>query len=110
MFIYNDQQMLYFMANDDVFKDVAIDEDKHDPSLQTIANDKKCNLIPKGVVSLKMFYDLQNYFQGPRNRKTHSSTLTHEHINLGTEQDLKFANLSTCCTLQEWQAFVHLFK
>jgi len=27
---YNDQQILHFMANVDVFKDAAIDEDKHD--------------------------------------------------------------------------------
>lgn len=27
--------------------------------------------------------------------------MSHEQINLGTEKDLKFVNLGTCCTPQE---------
>jgi len=46
------------MANSDVFKDIGIDEDVHEQSLQVGANDKKGNLIPKGVVSLEKIYDL----------------------------------------------------
>lgn len=44
------------------------------------------------------------------NTKTHSSTLMHEQINLGTERDLKFTYLGTCCTPEEQQAFVRLFR
>ena len=66
------------MANVDVFKDAVIDEDEHEQSLQVVADDKKGNLIPKGVVSLEKLYELQNHFQGPRNNKTHSSTMMQE--------------------------------
>ena len=56
----DDQQILHFMANVVVFKDVTIDEDKNEQSLQVADDDKKGNLIPKGVVSLENLYDLQN--------------------------------------------------
>lgn len=46
------------MANSDVFKDAAIDEDEHEQYLPTGDDDKKGNLIPKGVVSLENLYDL----------------------------------------------------
>lgn len=72
------------MANADVFKDTMIHEDEHVKSLQATTDDKKGNLIPKGMVSLENIYDLHNHFQGPRNKKTHSSTMMHEHINVGT--------------------------
>jgi len=63
----------------------------------------------KGVASLEKIYDLQEHFHGPRNKKTHSSTMMHNMINLGTEQDLKFINIGTCCIQQERQAFFRLF-
>lgn len=104
------QQILHFMANVDTFRDVAIDEDEHERSLQAGADIKKGHLIPKGVVSLEKLYGLQECFQGPRNNKTHNSTMMHKLINLGIEQDPKFVNLGTCCMQQERQAFVCLFK
>ena len=94
------------MANADIFKDAAIDVDEHDLSLQAGANDMKGHIITKDVVSLEKLYDLQDQFQGPRNNKTHISTMRHELINLGTKKVLKFVNLGTCCTQQEWQAFI----
>ena len=93
-----------------MFKDAAIDEDEHKKALQDAANASKGNLIPKGVVSLESLYDLQNHFWGPVNVKTHNSTLFHEKIYLGTERDLKYVNLGTCCTPQERKAFICLFK
>jgi len=98
------------MANDNIIKYAMIDEDMHEKSLQYTTNDNKVNPIPKGVVSLEKLYDLRNCFKGPRNTKTHSSTLMHKQINLGIERDLKFVNLSMCCTPEERQAFVQLFK
>ena len=98
------------MANTDVFKDVAIDENEHECSLQVGSDGMKGHIIIKGVVSLEKIYDLQERFQGPRNSMTHSSTMRHELINLGTEKDSKYVNLGTCCTQQEQQAFIHLFK
>lgn len=61
-FFYDDQYILYFMANYDVFKKVAIDENKHMYTLQDTTTARKGNLIPEGVVSLENLYDLQNYF------------------------------------------------
>lgn len=89
------------MANADVFKDVAIDEDEDERSLQAGVDGMKGHIITKGVVSLEKLYDLQEQFQGPRNNKTHSSNTRHELINLGIEKDPKFVNLGTCCTQQE---------
>jgi len=72
------------MANDDVFKDAAIKDDKHEWSLQAEAGNRKGHLIMKGVALLEMLYDLKEHFQGLRNNETHSSTMMHELINLGT--------------------------
>jgi len=91
-------------------RNAAIDEDKHERSLQVGMEIKKGQLIPKGVVSFKKLYDLQELFQGPRNSKTHNSNVMNELNNSGTEQDLKFINLNMCCTHHEQQAFVCLFK
>lgn len=98
------------MANYDVLEDATIDEDEHKQSMQATTNNKKGNLAPKGVVPLDKIYDLQNCFQGSSNIETDSSTMMNKHINLGTYHDMKFISLSTCCTLQEWQVFVYLFK
>ena len=106
----DDQQILHFMANVDVFKDASIHDDEHESSLQVKASSKKGHLITKTMATLEKLYDLQEHFQGPRNNKTHNSTMRHELINLGAEQDPKFVNLGTCCTQQEWKTFVHLFK
>ena len=107
---YDDQQIPSFMENANIFKDATIDEEEHEKTLQDAANASKGNLIPKGVMSLEKLYNLQNRFQGPVNAKTHRSTLSHEHINLGIDKDLKYVNLGTCCTWKERQAFIHLFK
>jgi len=98
------------MANTDIFKDVAIDEDMHEQSLEDTVGDSKGNLILKGVVSLEELYDLQSHFKGPRNTKTNSSTLMYEQINLGVNRDPKFVNLGMHCTSKERQAFFHLFR
>lgn len=84
-FFDDDEQILHFMANIDVFKDASINEDVNEQSIQDTTDDSKGNLIPKSVVSLKKLYDLLNHFKELRNTKTHSSTLIHKHINLGTE-------------------------
>ena len=50
-FVLNDNQPIqHFMANADVFKDVAIEEDEHDKDLQEEVDTVKGNIIPKGVV------------------------------------------------------------
>lgn len=57
--VFNDEQhILHFMANTDVFKDVDIEEDEHEKSLQNLAHTNKEYPILKGMVSLKNMYDL----------------------------------------------------
>jgi len=60
LFIFNnDQKILHFMPNADIFKDVSIEEDEHDQALQEASIATKRNTMPKGVVSLEKLYDLQ---------------------------------------------------
>ena len=58
---YDDQQILHFMANTDVFKDATINKVEHEQTPQDTTSTSKGNLIPKGVVSLKKLYDLKNH-------------------------------------------------
>jgi len=58
----DDRQTLHFMANVDVFKDVVIDNDEHERSLQAEASNMKGHTITKGVASLENLYDLQEWF------------------------------------------------
>lgn len=76
------------MDNANMFKDVFIEEDKHDKGLQEASNEINGNTTPKGVVSLKKLYDLQNWFRGPINTKTRSLKLSSEQVNLGTKEFL----------------------
>jgi len=67
--VFNDDQwILHFMANADIFKDAVTDDNKHECSLQARANDMKGHIITKSVVSLENLYDLKEGFQGPRNQ------------------------------------------
>lgn len=61
----------------------------------------KDNSLPKGVMSMEMLDDLKNWFRGPINTKFQSSKLSYEQVNLGTQEDLKFVNLGTCCSPSE---------
>ena len=74
----DDQQVLEFMLNTDVFKDAVIEEEDHDQSLQKEKEERKGNPMPKGIVSLEKLFDLQNCFHGPPNTKVQSSTLSHQ--------------------------------
>lgn len=77
--------------------------------------------IPDNIPNLNVFYDDEHILHFMANvdvlkdtmiddTKTQSYTLMHEHINLGTNKDLKFFNLSTSFTSKEKQAFVYLFR
>jgi len=71
----------------------------------------KGKIMPKGVMSLEKLYDLQNWFRGLANTKTHSSKLSYEQFNFRTLEDLKYVNLGkSCCSPQERQVLNHLFK
>ena len=54
----DDQQILDFMCNAKVFKDTAIDEEEHEHALQSEHDERKDNIMPKGVVSLEKLFDL----------------------------------------------------
>lgn len=101
---------LHFIENVDVLKYATIDKDDHEKVLQYVARMNKENPISKGVVSLEKLYELHNHFRGPINAKNHISMLSHEQINIGMEKDSNFINLDTCCTPQEREDFIHLFK
>jgi len=98
------------MTNGKLFKDIAIDEEEHERSLQEEEGLRKGNTFPKWVVTLEKLFNLQSHFKGPPNTKTHSSTLSHEKINLGTESDPKYINLGVGCTPEERRAFISLFR
>ena len=54
----DDQQILDFLSSQDTFQGMSIDEAKHDKSLSSL-----CNIIPKSVINLEIFYDLQGKFK-----------------------------------------------
>ena len=105
----DDQQVLEFMLNTDVFKDVVIEEEDHDQALQKEQEEGKGNPMPKGIMSLENLFDLKNRFRGPPNTKVQSSTLAHQQLNLGTKENPMFVNLRMECTPQERQSFTGLF-
>ena len=61
----DDQQILDFLSSQDTFKGMTIDEARHDKSLSD-----RSNIIPKSVINLEKFYDLQDKFKRTTNCKT----------------------------------------
>lgn len=57
----DDQKIMCFMLNVDVFKDTSIDEDEHKKEFQDEDSARKRNLVLKGLVLLENLYDLQNH-------------------------------------------------
>ena len=84
----DDQQIIECLTSDEVFKGTIIDNEENQAKM------KYDNFIPKGVRTLENFFDLNEKFRRPANVKTHSSSLQFELINLGTETNPKFVNLS----------------
>ena len=58
----DDQKVLDFLLNADVFKYAAIEEEDHDQALQKEQGDRKENPIPKWIMSLEKLFELQNSF------------------------------------------------
>ena len=77
----DNQQVLEFMINTEVFKDTVIEEDEHDQILKGTQGKHKENPMTKWIVSLEKLFDLQNRFRGPPNTKVKSSILAHQQIN-----------------------------
>lgn len=64
---------------EDTFKGSVIDEDQHDTEIKReMMKPPKTfgeNSIPRSVVKLEKFYDLQDMFKRVTNYKTHSSVM-----------------------------------
>lgn len=101
----DDEHIVEFITNLDLFKDVIVDEE-HEQYLEDETKICRINLMPKGVVTLEKLYHFHNCFKGPPNTKTQIFTLRNEQLNLGTEQDPKHVNLSTYCTREELKSFI----
>ena len=100
----DDQQILEFLTNDETFKDLVIDDEEHQPNIQS------GNFIPKGVRTLEGMFDLNSKFRKPANVKKNSSSMQYEQINLEIEAEPKYVNLGKCCLLGERRRFIILFK
>ena len=61
----DDRQILDFLSTQDTFEGMDIDEVDHEKSLY-----KTSNIIPKSVINLEKFYDLQDKFRQTTNCKT----------------------------------------
>ena len=87
-------QVLNFLTNDNTFKDSSIDEVTHDENLWdiTVIDDfcliekafERVKPIPKSILRLEFFFDLQDKFKSVPNCKTNSSEMKYETVNLGT--------------------------
>jgi hypothetical protein len=105
---------------EETFQGAVIDECTHDDNLRdfTVIPDPRTpesssdmvNSIPKSVVRLEKFYDLQDKFKKSVNCKTNSSALSYEKVNLGTNDNPQCINLGLGCSQQEKAAFIKLFK
>ena len=82
---------------------MAIDETDHEKYLSDPSN-----IIPKSVISLENFYDLQDKFRQTTNCKTQSSTLNYAPDNLGIEHETVFINLGIHCSHDERRGFIKL--
>lgn len=67
---YDDQHILHFMANADVFKDASIDEDEHEKSLQDAINDNKGTSSPWVWYLLKISMTCRTALKGQGTTKT----------------------------------------
>ena len=101
----DDEQILYFLSAQETFQGMEIDEAEHDKSLFDISN-----IIPKSVINLDKFYDLQDKFKQMTNYKTQSSSLNYELVNLGTEQNPRLINLGVNFPNEERRYFIKLCK
>ena len=58
-----DQQIIDFLMNDETFKDLVIDDEKHQDNIQS------GKFMPKGVKTLEGLFYLNNKFRIPTNAK-----------------------------------------
>ena len=105
---------------EETFQGAMIEEHTHDDNLCDFmvipdprnpeSSSDMVNSIPKSIVRLEKFYDLQDKFKKSVNCKTNSSSLSYEKVNLGTNENPQCINLGIGCSQQEKDAFIKLFK
>ena len=78
----DDLQILDFLSAQNTFEGMSIEEANHEKSLSNPSN-----IIPKSIIILENFYDLEDKFRQTINFKTQSSTLNHTPVNLETEHE-----------------------
>ena len=84
---------------------MVIGKANHEKSLSNPSN-----IIPKSIISMEKFYDLQDKFRKTTNCKTQSSTLNYAHVNLGSEQEPQCINLGIHCSHDEQINFIKLCR
>lgn len=107
----DDEQIINILTMEETFKGLVIDEDQHDAKIKKgITKSSKTteeNLIPRSVLKLEKFYDLQDNFKRVTKCKTHSSVML---INLGTPNKPQNINLMVQCTPNEKSSSTRLFQ
>ena len=68
------------------------------------------NSIPRLVVKLETFYDLQDKFKRLTNCETYNPVMQYEVINIGTPDKPQNINLGVQCYNDKKESFVKLFK
>lgn len=93
----DDEQIINFLSMEDTFKGSVIDEEQHDAEIKRESTKPSKvsheNSIPRSVVKLEKFYDLQDKLKKVTNYKTHNSVMQYEVINLGTPDKPQNINL-----------------
>jgi hypothetical protein len=117
-----DEQIVYFLTNQDNFKDLAIDDEvfqelitksylhEHKKRKYHSSNKPKFHTIPKGVASLENIFDLREGFTRQKNAKKWSSCPVYETINLGTPENPKNVNLDKKESKEDMKYYLRLFK
>lgn len=111
--IADDDQIINFITMEDTFKDSTIDEYQHDVKIEldyVEHKNPKENSIPRFLVKLERFYDLQEKFKRVTNYKTHSFSMRYEVVNLGTDTKPQNINLWVQCMPNEKTVLINLFK
>ena len=105
----DDEHIVNFMTNDEVFKESIIDDEEYQAGLQNrymfIGN-----FMPKVVRTLEGMFDLQHKFKKPSNVQTNNLSIQYELVNLGMEVEPKYVNLGKCCSPGERFRFINCFK
>lgn len=88
MWVFNDDNdIINFLTYEGIYEYRVIDEQTHDLEINKYFKGDNLRIeifIPKSIVKLEDFYDLEYRFKKHVNSKTNSPTMNYEIINLGT--------------------------